>query len=115
MFAKATKKKWRDKTRINEDTPEKPTRPGQVVSVDQMVSPTPGFIAQMTGILTTKRYDYATIYVDNYSRLSYVHLQKTATAAETVEGKQAFERYTRDCGVDVTQPRHTVLFRARPK
>eukprot|EP00978_Attheya_sp_CCMP212_P008438 scaffold19845_cov34-Attheya_sp.AAC.4 len=90
-----------EKTRKNDDPPEKPTRPGQVVSVDQMLSPTLGFVAQMTGISTTKRYKYATIYVDNYLRLSYVHLQKTATAAETIEGKQSFERYARDCGVKV--------------
>jgi hypothetical protein len=36
-------------------------RPGQVVSVDQLVSPTPGLIAQTTGFLTTKRYKYATV------------------------------------------------------
>eukprot|EP00978_Attheya_sp_CCMP212_P038830 scaffold196406_cov35-Attheya_sp.AAC.1 len=96
---KATKKKWRDKTRKNEDEPEKVTKPGQVVSVDQMVSPTPGLIAQMTGILTTKRYTYATVFVDQYSRFSYVHLQKTATAVETIEAKKAFERYAKDSGI----------------
>ena len=31
-------------------------QPGDVVSVDQMVSPTAGLVAQMTGILTNKRY-----------------------------------------------------------
>eukprot|EP00978_Attheya_sp_CCMP212_P030428 scaffold111925_cov48-Attheya_sp.AAC.1 len=99
MFAKATKKKWRDKTRKNEDEPEKVTEPGQVVSVDQMVSPTPGLIAQITGILTSKRYTYATVFVDQYSRFSYVHLQNTATAAETIEAKKAFERYAKDSGI----------------
>eukprot|EP00978_Attheya_sp_CCMP212_P020330 scaffold58032_cov44-Attheya_sp.AAC.1 len=53
----------------------------------------------MTGILTTKRYTYATVFVDQYSRFSYVHLQKTATAAETFEGKKAFERYAKDSGI----------------
>jgi hypothetical protein len=57
MFAKATKKKWRDKTRNNEDEPEKLTEPGQVVSVDQMVSPTPGLIAQME-INTSAELEY---------------------------------------------------------
>eukprot|EP00978_Attheya_sp_CCMP212_P038549 scaffold192055_cov31-Attheya_sp.AAC.2 len=73
-----------------------------MVSVDQLVSLTPGLITQMTGILTTKRYKYATVYVDQYSRLSYVYLQKMASAAaETLEGKRAFERYAESCGVSI--------------
>jgi hypothetical protein len=66
-----------------------------------MVSPTPGLIAQMTGFLTTKRYKYATVYVDQFSRLGYVYLQKEATAEETLQGKEAFERYANDRGVHV--------------
>ena len=58
-----------------------------------MVSPTPGLIAQMTGKLTTKRYKYATVFVDHFYRLSYVYLQKTATVEETLESKKAFESY----------------------
>jgi transposase InsO family protein len=72
------------------------------VSVDQLVSPTPGLIAQISGfLLTTKRYRYATVYMDNYSNLSFVWLLKTATAAETVEDKQAFETYCSSHGVQV--------------
>lgn len=88
LYAKATRKPWRGKTRKNEENDEGPTAPGHVVSVDQLVSPTPGLIAQMTGFLTTKRYKYATVYVDQFSRFGYVHLQKTATAEETVEGNE---------------------------
>ena len=40
------------------------TEPGEVVSVDQLVSPTPGFIVKMIGCLTTKIYDYATVFLD---------------------------------------------------
>jgi hypothetical protein len=65
------------------------------------VSPTPGLIAQMTGKLTTKRYKYATIYVDQYSRYSFCYLQKTATAEETIEGKKAFEQVCKNNGVKV--------------
>ena len=60
-YAKATKRQWRSKTSNKEQTIQKPTKPGQVVSVDQLVSPTPGLVAQMTGKLTTKRYKYATV------------------------------------------------------
>ena len=101
LYAKATKRKWRDKTKKSGSEVVKPTKPGQVVSVDQLVSPTPGLIAQMTGFLTKKRYKYATVYVDQYSKLSYVYLQKTASAEETLEGKQAFERFAEGHGITV--------------
>ena len=61
--------------------------PGEVILVDQMVSPTPGLVAQMSGRLTKERYKYATIYIDTYSGFSFVNLQKTQSASETVEGK----------------------------
>jgi hypothetical protein len=55
----------------------------------------------MTGFRTTKRYCYATVYIDQVSRLSYTYLQKTATADETLEGKQAFEKYSEERGVRI--------------
>ena len=90
MFAKATRKRWRDKPIAGHEI-NRPNQPGEKVSVDQLVSPTPGLVAQMTGKLTTKRYRYATVYVDQATGYGYVHLQKTATAEETIEGKLAFE------------------------
>jgi hypothetical protein len=80
----------------------KSTKPGQVVSFDQRVSPTPGLIAQMTGFfLTTKRYNYATFNVDQSTRFGYVHLQKTASAKETIESKKAFEAMARRNGIRI--------------
>jgi hypothetical protein len=43
-------------------------------------------------LLTTKRYRCATVFVDHYSGLSYIHIQKL-TGAETVHGKRQFEAY----------------------
>jgi hypothetical protein len=72
------------------------------VSVDQLVSPTPGFVAQMrVFILTVARYTCATLYIDQASRLSYTYLQKTASAKETIAGKTAFELYAKDRGIVV--------------
>jgi len=102
LFAKATRRQWRSKRRRDWTSTNNATAPGQVVSVDQLVSPTPGLIAQMTGKLTTKRYRYATVYVDQYSGLSYVYLQKTADADETIAGKKAFEAYASQFGVKVS-------------
>ena len=101
LYSKATRRPWRGKTSKSYQEIQAPIRPGHIVSVDQMVSPTPGLIAQMTGFLTTKRYKYATVFVDQYSRYGYVYLQKTATAEETVEGKLAFEAHARRQGVRV--------------
>ena len=91
-FAKITKRKWRDKPSHQDANELKALYPGQIVSVDMLVSPTPGLIAQMTGFITKQRHRYATVYVDQASKYGYVYLQQTASAEETLEGKMAFER-----------------------
>ena len=67
MYAKSTCKPWSGRSR---NTPHKPlqvTNPVQIVSMEQLVSPTPGIVAQITVIITTKRYKYATVFVDQLS------------------------------------------------
>jgi hypothetical protein len=54
LFGKATKRPWRCKTELRQAPPKVMTRPGQCVLVDQLESMTPGLIAQLKGILTTK-------------------------------------------------------------
>ena len=44
---------------------------------------------------------YVAVCVDHYSGYGYVHLQKTQTAEETLEGKAAFERHCQVFGVTV--------------
>ena len=97
-FAKQTRTPWRGKPKKN-TIPRKDLSPGEVVSVDQMVSPTHGFVAQMTGKLTIARYRYATIYVDQATKYGFVYLQKTASAAETLKGKQAWELHAKGMGI----------------
>ena len=101
-FAKMSKRPWRGKQSKSNQPEQRILKPGEVVSVDQLVSPTHGFIAQMTGILTVQRYKYATVYVDQASRLGYIYLQKTASAEETIKGKIAFELHAREQGVKVS-------------
>jgi Reverse transcriptase (RNA-dependent DNA polymerase) len=101
LFGKATRRKWRHKNENNSSDSYVPSKPGEVVSVDQMVSPTPGLVAQLSGRCTSARYRYATIFVDQVSELSYMYLQKTPDGAETLEAKQAFERYAMDHGVRI--------------
>jgi hypothetical protein len=47
------------------------------------------------------RYTVATIFIDHYSGLGYVHLKKFSSGQEIVEAKQAFERYAAAHGVHI--------------
>jgi hypothetical protein len=71
------------------------------VLVDQIVSPTPGLISQMTGFLMKKRYKYSTVLFDQFYRLGCVYLQNTAMAEETVKGKNSFEELALSHGIRV--------------
>ena len=71
------------------------------MSVDQLISPAPGLVAQLTGRLTKDRYRADTVYVDQYSGFGYVHLQKGTTVEETVESKRTFELICRKHGVSI--------------
>ena len=101
MYGKATKRAWRSKSPVNSLRTPPATAPGAVVAIDQMISSTQGLIGQMRGFLTRQRYTVTTVFVDHYSALSYVHFQKSTSAAETIEGKRAFERYAKKHGISV--------------
>ena len=100
LYAKATRRPWRGKCE-KAYAPTRPTKPGQVVSVDQLVSPSPGLVAQISGFITGQRYKYATVFVDQFSGFGYVHLQKSSTAEATIEGKKAFEMAAQQVGCQV--------------
>ena len=101
LFGKATRCPWRTKTPAGGVHKKVATAPGQCVSIDQLESPTPGVIAQLRGRPTRKRYKAATVFVDHHSGLSFVHMQVSTSAQETVEGKICFEKYARSHGVKV--------------
>jgi len=75
--------------------------PGQCFSADQMESTTAGFIAQMNGRITKRRYKYATVFTDHSSNYTYtyVHLQETLMSADTIKAKEAFKAHSRSLGV----------------
>lgn len=101
LYGKAIKKKWRDRFPKIPRPLKIILSPGQVVSTDQLISPTPGLIAQMLGKPTVLRYTCATIYVDHYSGYTYVHMQHTQDAEHTVKGKLAFEAHASTFGVKI--------------
>jgi hypothetical protein len=47
------------------------------------------------------RYNSATVFTDHYSDVTYVHLQKSTKAQETLEAKQAFERWANQHSVKI--------------
>ena len=89
LYGKATKRAWQSKHEIQSQR-NQVLKPGQIISVDQMVSPIPGLIAQMVGFLTKQRYKYVTVFIDQASRMGFIYLQKTCSAEETIEAKRAF-------------------------
>jgi hypothetical protein len=103
LYGKATRRPWRTKPKKDsqESKLRTATEPGQCISVDQLESRTSGLIAQVKGWLTKKRYQAATIFVDHFSSLSYVYLQKSTKAEETLAAKISFERFAERHGVMV--------------
>ena len=99
-FGRATKIPWRTRG-TQQGSVRTATQPGQVISVDQLESTTPGLIAQLKGIPTKARYRYVTVFVDHYSGLSFVYMMKTITGEETVQAKRAFEAYANHLGVRI--------------
>ena len=100
LYRKATKRAWQSKQGKQRQR-KKALKPREVISVDQMVSPVPGLIAQMVGFLMRQRYKYATVFVDQASCMGFVYLQKPCSAEETIEAKRAFEQYAENRGVRV--------------
>jgi hypothetical protein len=91
LFGAMTKIPWRGKEGASDHTVFEATAPGQIVSVNQMISTQVGFIAQLKGALTKKRYTAATVFTDHYSRLQCIHLMTRLTSQETINAKRAFE------------------------
>ena len=104
LYSKAMRRKWKTKTNDRDINLEQPRtlEPGECISSDMVMSPTPGSIAQMSGKLTTVRYTCAKIYVDVASKFGYLVLPRTASATETLRGKQKFEDFSHSVGVKIT-------------
>jgi hypothetical protein len=88
---KSTRKPWRSKGKPFKVTNSITTQ-GQWVHVDQLESPTPGFIGQLKSPnQTTRRYRIATILVDSYSDFTVIWNQTSTNAEQALGAKQAFE------------------------
>ena len=68
-------------------------------------------LSQLKGRLTNRRYTAATVFVDHFSHLRYIHLMTAMTSQETIEAKVAFERFAREKWHSTNQ---TLSCRQRP-
>jgi murein DD-endopeptidase MepM/ murein hydrolase activator NlpD len=96
--ASATRTPWRtkpDKHKKSLGDRRSSLSPGDVVSVDQSESSTPGFIGKITGMLTKQRIVGSTIFVDQASDFSYVYHHMSLSSEETVKAKQSLEKFAK--------------------
>jgi hypothetical protein len=100
-YGKATRRPWKEKGASNKQRLAMVTKPGGCISVDQLESPATGFVGQIRGWLTTKRYRAATVFVDHISGLTFVYLQFSTNAEETVNARKAFKAYAALQGVTI--------------
>ena len=91
LFGAMTKLPWRSKESKSSHEVFTATKPGECISVDHMISTHVGFFAQLKGKLTSKQYRAASIFVDHFSRLRFVHLIQDLSSDETINTKEAFE------------------------
>lgn len=100
LYGKLTRKPWRTSKQKSPIAPAN-LKPGELVSVDQIQSNVPGFIAQMKGIPTRQRYKIATVFVDHSSDYTFIFLQRNSSSAETLKAKLEFERLSLSFGVKI--------------
>jgi hypothetical protein len=101
LFGAMTKLPWHGKESKSSHEVFTATKPGECVIVDHMISTQVGFFAQLKGKLTSKRYRAASIFVDHFSRLRYVHLMQDLSSDEMIKAKEAFKRFTAKHGVTI--------------
>ena len=66
-------------------------QPGMSISINQIESPQGGLIPVLKVRQTSRKYHVATIFVDHFSKLTYVYFSESTTANEAVKAKHAFE------------------------
>ncbi len=101
LFGATTKLPWHGKESKSSHKVFVATKPGETVSVNQMTSTDVDFFTQLKGSLTKKRYKCCTIFVDDYSRLHFVHLQINDSAELTMAAKLVFKKYAAKHGVSI--------------
>ena len=102
QFGQAHRRPWWTKGKKSESI-QKPdqTKPGDGVSVDQIVSAQTGLIPHMSGFLINQRLWGATTFVDHVSDYVYVQLMIDSSLTETFLAKSAMEKFMTQAGQTV--------------
>ncbi len=58
-----------------------------------MISTQPGFVAQFNVKLTTQQYKAATVSVNHFSGLRYIHMMTNTSSNKTIKAKLAFKQF----------------------
>jgi hypothetical protein len=101
LFGAMTKIPWRGKETKSSHEVFVATKPGKCISVNQMTAIELGFGMQLKGKLTKKRYCCATVIINHFSCLRYVHPQGDDSSIETITAKRAFKTFTAQHGVRI--------------
>ena len=91
-YGKAYRKQWRYKGTKNLRHIHKAEKSGNLISVDQLVSPTKYLFPIHCRLPTTKGYIESPIFVDHHSDFIYVYFMTEMNVETTVEAKDDFER-----------------------
>ena len=103
LYGAMKKSQWSTKSARSRGSIWKASAPGECISVDQVEYSTPGFIDQLKGKPTKHCYCATTIFLDHYSDLTHVNMQRVLLSDETVQAKKLFEAYTRTYRVRIKQ------------
>ena len=99
QFGSAHRCPWRTKGKKSGSIRRKEhIKPGDGVSIDQIISSQPGLIPQMSGFLTSERIWDATTIVDHASDYVYCHLMKNLTLEDTLMAKRVWEKIMAQAG-----------------
>jgi hypothetical protein len=101
LFGAMTKLPWHGKESKATHQVFVATKLGEWVFIDHMVSTHVGFFAQLKGGLTKKRYKAASIFMDHFLRIRFVHLMQDLSSEELVKAKQAFQQFAAKHGVTI--------------
>jgi hypothetical protein len=101
LFGAMTKLPWQGKETKANHKVFVATKPGECVSVDQMMSTEVAFYAQLKGKLTKKHYKCTAVFIIYFSHLRLVHLQLVDKSEETLPPKLAFKQYAAEHGVKI--------------
>ena len=84
-----------------EGTADEHNKPGISISIDQIESPQGGLISVLKGRQKSRKYHVATIFVDHFSKFTYVQFSESTASKKAVKANNAFENYAATFGVNI--------------